>query len=311
MYELSLYQAITALAGATVNIADAELERDYAWRYHDEGLRFAFLGTHHELRDLAATLAAERAAAGAAPTIAQRVLAQYHAAYRDLQAALIGISHADAQRALAEGEWPLWLTLAHMIMTEQHFLPRIMHAVERARAGQPPQEMTQDERQQYLAREPATDPARLLAFIYGGAVATWEQAEEVPPAPAMHGRFEELLAYYDAMHERVLRELAPLTDDELGVPSLWWEDEPVLVRYRMHRFDAHLRQHTIQVDKTLAQLGLGPTEARRLLRLIYAALTEAEGAIIGSADTSIELLRGAAAVIAAPAEEIGRKREGF
>jgi len=298
-----LAAAVAVFAQASVGIADVDLERDYTWRYHDEeGLRFALLGTYHELRDLAATTAAERAAHGSPITLAQRVLAQYHAAYRDLQAALLGVSHADAQRAPAQGEWPLWIAVVHMIMTEQQFFPRIVHAVAQRHAGVPPSEMSDGERVAFLACEPANDPLRLLWFIYGDSVSTWQQAQDIPPPQAMSGQFAELLAYYDAMHERVLRELSVLSDDDLQAPSLWWEDEEVAVRYRLHRFDAHLRQHTIQVDKTLALLGLPPSEAKRLLRLIYAALAEAEGVALGSeAPAAWEQL---AAAIAARADEI-------
>src|SRR5512138_1391102 len=117
----ALTAAVAAFAQATAGIADADLERDYAWRYHDEGLRFALIGTYHELRDLAATTAAERAAYGHPITIAQRVLAQYHLAYRELQAIVLGVDDALAGRAPAQGEWPIWIALWHMIEVEQNF----------------------------------------------------------------------------------------------------------------------------------------------------------------------------------------------
>jgi hypothetical protein len=53
------------------------------------------------------------------------------------------------------------------------------------------------------------------------------------------------------------------------------------VEFRLHRFDSHLRQHTIQIERTLQQLGVDPTESKRLLRLIYNALAQAEGYAIG------------------------------
>ncbi len=52
-----------------------------------------------------------------------------------------------------------------------------------------------------------------------------------------------------------------------------------------------MRQHTVQIDKTLAALGHGPTEARRLLRMIYGALAGAEGALIGAEDVGADLVR--------------------
>jgi hypothetical protein len=49
------------------------------------------------------------------------------------------------------------------------------------------------------------------------------------------------------------------------------------IRFRMHRFEGHLRQHTIQLDKTLAVIR-PPTEAHRLVRNIYNALADVETA---------------------------------
>src|SRR5207253_1365999 len=68
------------------------------------------------------------------------------------------------------------------------------------------------------------------------------------------------------IHRRVLRELADVGDDELERPALFW-DGAKPVRFRMHRFEAHLVQHAIQVDKTLVAIGCGPTEAHRLIRV--------------------------------------------
>ncbi|HUM71387.1 MAG TPA: ankyrin repeat domain-containing protein, partial [Chloroflexota bacterium] len=68
-----------------------------------------------------------------------------------------------------------------------------------------------------------------------------------------------------------------------AAPSpLWWEEETYSVQYRLHRFDAHLRQHLLQAIKTLEQLGRPQTEASRLVRLGYNALAEVEALTIGA-----------------------------
>jgi len=65
------------------------------------------------------------------------------------------------------------------------------------------------------------------------------------------------------------------------LPSDWthdatfWDGEKP-IRFRMHRFEAHMIQHTVQVDKTLEWLDLGPTEARRLARVLYRDLAAVE-----------------------------------
>ena len=99
--------------------------------------------------------------------------------------------------------------------------------------------------------------------------------------------------------------MADVTEEELAWPARYWEGYDMPLRFRLHRFDAHLRQHTIQVDKTLLALGHELTEARRLLRLIYAALAEVEGALIGAPDpVALDLRRQTAAAIADRTHEI-------
>lgn len=98
-------QAVEALVRATVDLSDADMDRPWVWReYDDEGLRFVLLLAQHELRHLAVRLAAMRLAPPSQP---QRILGQYHFAYRDLTGALAGLRNDDLDRAPAEGEWPL------------------------------------------------------------------------------------------------------------------------------------------------------------------------------------------------------------
>ena len=55
-----------------------------------------------------------------------------------------------------------------------------------------------------------------------------------------------------------------------------WSGCDVDVRFRLHRFGAHVVEHTIQCEKTLAALGWRPPEGRRIVRYIMAALGEVE-----------------------------------
>jgi hypothetical protein len=73
-----------------------------------------------------------------------------------------------------------------------------------------------------------------------------------------------------------------LSEEQLALHSPAWEPEPwPTVQFRLHRFDAHLREHANQAEKNLALLDQRPNEARLLLRQMYAALAEVEGACIG------------------------------
>lgn len=260
MNESTLYQAVRQLAGATSTLQDAALDQEWTWRDHDEGLRFALLGTYHELRDLAVSLAAGRLAEGSPVTVAQHVLGQYHAAFRDLEAILLGAGNGDLDRIPAEDEWPLRQILAHMIAADRGFFALVYYAVDQYRSGLQPTRPTADD----------------LKSLYGPG----EDFDQVIDS----GDLAAIQNYHQALHSRILHEMTDLSQEELWAPSPFWEPEPLPVRYRLHRFDAHLRQHTIQAEKTLAAIGHVPSEALRLLRLVYNAMAEVEGSLLGAWD---------------------------
>ena len=113
-------EAVEDLVRATVDLPDSEMGRTWVWReYDDEGLRFSLLMAQHELRDLAVRLAAMRPAS---PSQAQRILGQYHHAYRDLTGAIAGLLDEDLDRVPREGEWPLREVLRHMLGADYGFL---------------------------------------------------------------------------------------------------------------------------------------------------------------------------------------------
>jgi hypothetical protein len=78
----------------------------------------------------------------------------------------------------------------------------------------------------------------------------------------------------------------------------------MMIRFRLHRLDSHLRQHTIQVEKIQAALGTPTNEARRLLRLIYNALAELQGALLGAPQTGIDAQHALAQTITERTGEI-------
>jgi hypothetical protein len=242
-------QAVEELVRATVDLSDDDMGRAWKWgSYDEEGLRFALLLTHHELRDLAVRLAAHRKSE---PTQAERILAQYHQTYRDLTGLLAGVRSDDLDRAPAEGEWPLRETLDHVLGAEYGFLGVNRLAIERHRAGN--------------AAEPSEPEFKEFRKAYA------------QPKDAVAGPIELVRNAFFEIHRRVLRELADVTDAELEKRATFWEDEPMPIRFRLHRFEEHLRQHIIQLDKTLAVIR-PPTESHRLVRNIYNALADVETA---------------------------------
>jgi hypothetical protein len=282
MSETSLARAIERFASLTQDLPDSALELEWAWgAYDSEGVRFAFFRTYEELRELAARTAAERVAHGLPASSAQRILAQYHESYRDLQAALLGLGADEADRAPAEGEWSPRRVVAHIAGAELGFYGVIRYKLDGHRSGDGQPDEIPDEAWDNLIGE-----------------------DEATTVATLDGPLDALQSYLTAHHQRVLAEFATITDDELDLPSLYWEGQELSLRFRLHRFDSHLRQHTVQIDKALQDMGQAPREAQRLLRLVFAALAEAEGATIGAPDVGAELWQETAEPIAARTEEI-------
>ena len=282
MFEMSLARAVEQFADVTQGVPDAELDREWAWgAYDSEGVRFAFFRTYEELRELAAKTAAERSARGSATSTSQRIMAHYHSAYRDLQATLLGIGDDEADRAPAEGEWSLRQVVAHIVGADVGFFVAVKYALDRHRSDD---------------GRPAKIPDEAWETIIG--------EDEASIEAILGGPLAGIQSYHAAFHERVLREFADISEEELAVPSMYWEGREMSLRFRLHRFDSHLRQHIVQIDKTLEAIGHSPSEAQRLLRLIYAALAEVEGATIGAWEAGTELRRELAEGIAARASEI-------
>ncbi len=282
MTQASLVRATERFAHLTVDLSDEDLDLEWAWQAYDsEGVRFAFFRTYEDLRELAVRSAALRAARGPALTQAQAILAQYHAAHRDLQASLLATDAQDAGLAPAQGEWPLQQVLKHIVGADLGFYCVVKYALERHRTG---------DGQSLAIPDEAWD------LLLG--------ADEATIDAKLDGPWDDLLAYYQTVHDRTLHEFGGIGDDELAAPSVYWEGYELPLRFRLHRFDSHLRQHTVQADKTLVGIGRSPTEALRLLRLIYAALAQAEGAIIGAWDLAGGAWDETAQVIDARTDEI-------
>jgi DinB family protein len=256
MFSTDLETAVQNFSTLMLSIPEKDLEREWVWKDHDEeGIRFAFFVTLQELRQLAVTLAALRSK----PTAAQHILSQYHAAYMDLQAAILGLSNQDAELLPAEGEWSVRQTYAHILRTDFGFSAVVRYGLE----GHRHNNWTPD-------RIPDEEYPRLYGL-------TDEEYDTLMASP-----FDQMRSYHRGLHLRILDEFKTISDRELDLPSTFWEETRFPIRHRLHRYEAHFTQHTVQIDKTLIAIGLPPSESMRLHRRIYAALAEVEGLMIGA-----------------------------
>lgn len=278
MFDIRLTRAVENFAALMLPLSEKDLESAWKWKDHDEeGIRFAFFVTLQELRHLAVILSTLRPK----PTPAQHILSQYHAAYMDLQAALIGVSPEGEDKAPAEGEWSVRRAYAHILGTDIGFTSVVRYALEGHRAGSWKPERMSDE-----------DEIRIVGM------------SEAEYETLTGGPLEGMLAYHREFHAEIINEFSRITDGELDLPSTFWEETRFPIRHRLHRYEAHFAQHTIQIDKTLVAIGRAPRESKRLIRKLYAALAAAEGMMIGAEKMDDTAIRATASSISQRTTEI-------
>ena len=255
MFNPGLETAVQGFSALMVPFSEKDLERKWRWKDHDEeGIRFAFFVTLQELRQLAVTLSAFRSHL----TAAQHILSQYHAAYMDLQAAVLGLSNEDAERSPAAGEWSVKQAYSHILGMDLGFSAVVRYALEHHRSN---------------TWTPERIPEAEYPRLYGLSDQEYDALMETP--------FDHMLSFHGELHLRILDEFKTINDRELDLPSTFWEETRFPIRHRLHRYEAHFTQHTVQIDKTLVAIGQAPSESKRLLRRIHAALAEVEGLMIG------------------------------
>ena len=256
--EFILYTAVSQLAAQTKAFSDNDLGQPYTWRKHGEGVRLAFLGTYHELRDLATLLSQKRIEEGLPKTAVQRTLAQNHRGYRDLQAIFLSASDDIYDQNPAVGEWNLRTILSHIVETERTFYALAHLGLTAFRQNQTPPPFPND----------------AVEILFGSNETFWQIADE--------GTLQELLDLYESIHFHSWEAFGTTSNQEINSPTpVWWEGETYSLEYRLRRMDVHLRQHLIQAENTLVALGQTPNEVHQLLRQLYGALAEVEGLLIG------------------------------
>lgn len=231
-----LAAARAGLIAALSVIEDAELARPWPWRGGGADVRYGLLRIADHEQEQTVQIAQQLASLGWRQTEAQRILGLAEISRGWLLGELAGLRDDLLDREPAPGEWPLRTVLAHIIVTERRYRQRTAWHVAEARAGRAT-----------TAEPPAgvVEPLQAAAQYAGGSL-------------------EEILARLDLERSAVLAELAGLVAADLEAPTSW-VGFAVDVRFRLHRFAAHEREHTVQVAKTLRGAGFVPSEAQRIL----------------------------------------------
>ena len=77
----------------------------------------------------------------------------------------------------------------------------------------------------------------------------------------------DVSARLDDVVDANIAAFAALDDAALRVDARW-AGLHIPIAFRLGRYGSHIREHTIQLDKTLVMIGRQPTEVERIVRLI-------------------------------------------
>lgn len=274
--------AVRAAALELLAIPDRALERGWAWRDDEADVRYGLFRTIEATEAAAAELGRVLRAAGRSPTAGAARIAPATIARWDLHGVLAGLTDADLDRH-AGGEWTIRETLAHVIGGQ-----RAYGWFTAWWAARPPDEPTPDR----------------VSDAVAAAAGLPEEEEEGT------GTLAEIRDRLDAVLDASAGRLGQLDDGALARPARW-AGIPVDVGFRLGRWSSHLVEHTIQIEKTLADLGRRPREVERLVRHLHATWGRLEALVFpgesfsldptGPACRSIEILGGLASELVADA----------
>jgi hypothetical protein len=239
-------------------IPDSSLERDWGWTGGSEvELRYGFyrIAEALELAMLDAEAVVRRARTDRGR--AAHIIAPATAARWDLHGLLATLPDAVWDADPGGGEWTIRLTMGHIISGQRAYGVGTGWWLEQAFA------------------------AGDLSLPSGVPDELWEQLpsdeQEGTGTPA------EVIERLGAVLDRATERLAGLGEEHLALGGRW-SGFPIDLAFRLGRWSSHIREHTIQVEKTLVMLDLQPTEVDRLIRLVLAAWGRAEAVVYGAAE---------------------------
>ncbi|MGK2849896.1 MAG: DinB family protein [Candidatus Limnocylindrales bacterium] len=273
---------ILAVADQLREIPDTALGTiPWAWRPDGEDeLRYGFyrIGELLEVAGIDAATAARRA--GIERSRAADLIAPAVAARWDLEGLLLGIPDALWDAGPGGEEWTNRITMGHIIGGQRAYGVGSSWWLQQA----------------YTANDP-TLPKQTPDALWESLPS---EDDEAIGAPAV------VRAHLGHVLDQSIERLAGLSEDRLAVGARW-SGFAVDIGFRLSRWSSHIREHTVQVEKTLEMLDHHQTEVDRLVRLILAAWGRAESEIVGRPDGG-EVVEPLVAAVRASSEVAGTIR---
>ena len=246
----SAWDSRAATLDALARVAPMDVEHKVTWRDQESNIRHLLirLCDHDYERRLNIRLAL--AAANWRPSETQLLLAEGSAARGETLALVAGLSDDVLDQRPADDEWSPRETIGHLLTIEERYSTNVDFSARRYRDGKNPTE-----------RPAVLGP--IEATIEGDVAAVREQL--------VRGREQVNRAFFGL-------------PDELLVASTTWSDWQVDLRFRLHRYGAHEREHANQVRKALAAIEYKPTEVAMLLGQAEIARSAMLSELIGVPD---------------------------
>ena len=263
---------IPAIVADILAIPESALDRDWAWIGGGEGdVRYGIYRLHELFERAEVNATRQRQASGANGGMAAAIIGPATAARWNLHGILAPLSDQEIDADPGSGEWSIRLTLGHTVNAQRAYGWSTAWWQERG-----------------FALDDPDLPPRVSEEIFA-ALPDETTTEAAGSLDDIRARLDEIL---DLSAER----LAGTPDDRLGHGARW-SGFAVPVSFRLGRWSSHIREHTIQILKTLAMLGRTPTEPERLVRLTLAAYGRAEAVVFGQpeADAAAGIVRAAVA----------------
>jgi hypothetical protein len=266
--------SIRRLAVDLLSVRDDTMERDWRWRASDTDdieLRYGFYAIHERLEAAAGAITIGRAGGfeGDVPVgPAVPALGAMTAARWDLHGVLAPLPDDVLDADPGGGEWTIRQTLGHILSGQLSY-------------------------------------SWLNAFFLANPVAVGEAEYpgdgDLPVEPTEEelgaGTLAEVRERFDGIADDAAAAVAGLDPASMSLGARW-SGLHVAIDFRLGRYGSHIREHTVQVDKTLAMLHHEPTEAERLVRLILATYGRLEVQVIGrpASDLDRSLIGGPSAI---------------
>ena len=277
------------LAGAhdLLAIPEAALARPWSWIDGGEDeVRYAAYRAAEALEQAEIEARAAASAGEATERHASRIIGPSTAARWDLHGLLLPLDDRLLDADPGGEEWSLRLVLGHVISGQRAYAWGSAWWLEQGLD--------------------ATDPDRPASI----PDSVWETLPDELTTEA-EGTLEDLRTRLDGTLDLSAERFAGLPDDRLDVGARW-SGFPVTIGFRLGRWGSHIREHAIQVEKTLAMIGHVPSEPARLVRHVLSAYGRAEAVVFGrqGVDKSVDRVAKGAAE-ARQAIHAGREAAGI